>query len=141
MLIILKDVPQNTTYRQIDFFLKQVLQGGLFSKSGRIENIFVLVNKYDNQHAVAFHIIVDIQPESVAQKVVEKLNRKNLNGRHIAVNEYIERAVYEDKSYLYSNEAEKRNRLNKGLRGKHTLFRIIKIEHMGDFVWPDKPGA
>ena len=85
MKIILKYVPKNTTYQQIFHFLKPTLAGGLFIKLGEIKGVLVFVHKHGFSQAVDFHVILDIQPDEVAKRVVKKLHRKKLNGQHKCV--------------------------------------------------------
>lgn len=96
MIIILKKIPANTNNMQIKEFIKPALKGGVFSKSGRIDNISFLVKKNIKTQHVEYHALVTIMPDSVARRVIKKLNGKRINGKHIVVNEYRHRSWHND---------------------------------------------
>jgi hypothetical protein len=133
MKVILKYVPKNTTYKQIFHFLKPTLNGGLFSKFGKIKCVSVLAHKHRLSQTVDFHVILDIQPDEVAKRVVNKLHRNQLNGRHIDVIEYIERSIYNFKS-TYTAESKYPNLDYRDLTRR---FKLIKIEELKDFIWTE----
>ena len=133
MKVILKYVPQNTTSKQIFHFLKPTLNGGLFSKFGKIKSISVLAHKHRLSQAVDFHVIVDIQPDEVAKRVVHKLHKKQLNGRHIDVMEYVERSIHHFRN-TYTAESKYPNL---DYRDSTRRFKLIKIEELNDFIWTE----
>ena len=133
MKIILKYVPKNTTYQQIFHFLKPTLAGGLFIKLGEIKGVLVFVHKHRFSQAVDFHVILDIQPDEVAKRVVKKLHRKKLNGQYIDVMEYIERSIYNFNS-IYTAGSKY---LNLDHRNSTRRFKLIKIEQLRDFIWTE----
>lgn len=133
MKVILKYVPKNITYKQIFHFVKPTLDGGLFIKFGKIKDVSVLAHKDGLSQAVDFHVILDIQPDEVAKRVVKKLHRKKLNGQHIDVMEYIERSIYNCNS-LYTAESKYPNLDHRNLTRR---FKLIKIEQLKDFVWTE----
>ncbi len=131
--IILKYIPQNTTRKQILQFIKPILKGGLFGKSGTIERISVLVQKNRLSDTMMFHAILYIQPDPVAKRIINKLNKKPLNDHQVAVTEYTERCIHnnitKDKYPESRNINERRN--------PDQLIRIITIEQLKDFIWTD----
>jgi class 3 adenylate cyclase len=133
--VILKYIPQNTTHRQILQFVKPALDGGLFSKSGTIERVSVLVHKHQLSDAMDFHIILAIQPDEVAKRVIDKLHRKQLNGRYIAVAEYVERSIYNNSSVIYTKDEHPKANCVPDRRDSTKRVRLISIEQLKDFIW------
>jgi hypothetical protein len=133
MKVILKYAPKNTTYNQIFHFLKPTLDGGLFIKFGKIKDVSVLAHKDRLSQAVDFHVILDIQPDEVAKRVVKKLHRKKLNGQHIDVMEYIERSIYN----FNSTHTVQSKYPNLDHRNSTRRFKLIKIEQLKDFTWTE----
>jgi hypothetical protein len=88
MHIILVRIPAETTPRDIAHFLEPVLKGGLFVRKGIIEKIEIQILHDDRINATEYHGLVKIEPDAAAQRVIKKLNRKAINGKHIAVREY-----------------------------------------------------
>lgn len=88
MRIILVRIPSDTTHNDISDFLSGTLKGGLFDRTGIIEKIEIL-NLYDEKtNTIEYHGVIRIEPDIAAQRVIKKLNRKAINGKHIVVREY-----------------------------------------------------
>ena len=96
MIVFLRRIPANTKKHEISDYLEPILKGGLLQKSGRIENIKILVMKDTQTNALEFHGLVKIDLESAAQRVIKKLNRKVFKGKNIAVREYFYRTWHND---------------------------------------------
>lgn len=136
MRVILKYIPKNTTYRQIIHFLKPALEGGLFSKFGKIQRVLVLVHKHRLSQSIDFHAILDIQPDEAAKRVINKLHKKPLNGHCIEVTEYIERSIYNSNNSYTRNKYPDLDR-----RDVTKRFRLITIDQLNDFVWTENVEA
>ena len=138
MRVILKYIPQNTTYKQLLQFLKPALEGGLFSKAGKIEGISILVHKHSSSDAMDFHAIVAIHPDDAAKRVINKLHGKSLNGYHVAIMEYIERSIYNNSSIIYTkniNLVDGQYAFDR--RDSKKRFKLISIEQLKDFNWTE----
>jgi len=133
--VILKYIPQSTTYRQILQFVEPALKGGIFSKSGTIKRISVLAQKNKDSDALEFHAILSIQPDEAAKRIINKLHRKQLNGRHIAVNEYIERSVNNGRGIIHTKDRFPEGQRIADRRDIKKPFRLITIEQLKDFIW------
>lgn len=96
MIIFLGRIPANTRKHEITDHITPALKGGLFQKSGRIENIKILVLKDKNTNTLEYHGLVTIDPDAAAKRVIKKLNRKVFKGKHIAVREYHLRSWHND---------------------------------------------
>ena len=96
MIIFLGHIPANTTKNELVDYIEPVLKGGLFQKSGRVENVKILVLKDKNTHTMEYHGLVTVEPDAAANRVIKKLNRKVFKGRHIAVREYHFRTWHND---------------------------------------------
>lgn len=88
MIIIIKNIPANTSEEDIEEFITPALKGGWLSKNGAIESITIKALKDTVSNTVKYHGLVRIMPDSVGDRVIKQLNRKRINGRHILVNEY-----------------------------------------------------
>ena len=96
MIVFLRRIPANTRKRDIVDFIKPVLKGGLLQKSGRIEEIKMLVFKDTQTKIMEYHCLVTIDSDAVANRVIKKLNRKVFKGKHITVREYFYRSWHND---------------------------------------------
>lgn len=88
MLIILKNIAVTTTRKDIEDFVKPAIKGGWLHRSGRIERIAMLKQKAPAMAGFEHHALVEITPDTIAQKAITKLNCKRLKNKNIKVNEY-----------------------------------------------------
>ncbi len=96
MLIFLARIPNDTTETDIINFLNPVLKGGLFFRKGMIKSLEIMLYQDDETELALYHALVRIEPDNVAQRVITKLNRKPLKGKHILVREYQIRSWHND---------------------------------------------
>jgi hypothetical protein len=114
MVIILKNIPAKTKKREIKDFITPAVKGSWLRRSGQIQSIFVLSQKNIQTHTIQNHILVEIFPDLVAERVIKALNRKTIAGQYIAVCEY--------KIRNWRNDP----RINK------SVCKIIKDRRIGD---------
>lgn len=88
MLIFLARIQPNTSKRDIVDFISPVLKGGLFAPKGVLKNIEIMVLRDSRTNVIENHAIVQVEPDKAALRVVNKLNRKKLNGKPINVRQY-----------------------------------------------------
>lgn len=96
MIIFLRRIPGNTKKHEIIDFINPILKGGLFQKSGHIEQIKILVLKNTQNNILEFHGLVTIDSEQVGKRIIKKLNRKYFKDKPIAVREYHHRTWHND---------------------------------------------
>lgn len=99
MRIILKNIPAKTQKRVIKKFLEPTVKGSWLNESGVIKNIIVLPLKNTRTRFVHHHALVDVFPDSVAERVINKLNRKPMAGKLVGVAEYVIRDPDHDTRY------------------------------------------
>ncbi len=88
MIIIIKNIPADTSDAEIEAFITPALNGGWLSRNGVIETISIKAQKDTLLNTIKYHGLVRVMPDSVAERVVKQLNRKRINGRNILVTEY-----------------------------------------------------
>lgn len=88
MVIILKHIHAKTTRQNIKDFLASELKGGLLSKSGQIQNIYILTQRNIRTREMQYHGLVEILPDSVAERIIKKLNAKMIINKRVAISEY-----------------------------------------------------
>jgi len=96
MIIFLRRIPGNTKKHEIIDFVSPALKGGLFQKSGHIEQVKILVLKNTQTNALEFHGLVTIDPDVAAERIIKKLNRKYFKDKPIAVREFYYRSWHND---------------------------------------------
>lgn len=131
MIIILKKIPVNTTESHIEAFINPVLKGGLFKASGQIERISFWRCEIIETNTIEYYVLVDIEPDAVGRRVINQLNKKLLNGKYIAVQEYHARHWSNDKRLFQSV-------LNRGDNNKRKMDRRRK---MTKTEWNSKTGS
>ena len=96
MIIILERIPEETSKHDIEDFLSAVLKGKIFQKAGHIDQIKMSVLKEPQTHLIAIYALVFIDSDEVATRIIKKLNRKVINGKHISIREYSHRSWQND---------------------------------------------
>jgi hypothetical protein len=124
MIIIFKKIPANTTERQVEAFVAPALEGGLFSASGQIENISFWRYEIVQADTFEYYALVDVEPDSVARRVIKQLNKKAINGKHIALQEYHARHWSNDRR-VFKSVIE---RGNSNKRKADRRRKIVKTE-------------
>ena len=97
MIVFLTRIPAHTKYNDIFKFIDPWLKGNLFRRSGYIRKINILNLKDPLTDKLEYHALVTIEPDNVANRVIKKLNRKAIKGKHIAVREYVLRNWHNDR--------------------------------------------
>jgi hypothetical protein len=124
MIIILKKIPPNTSDYHIETFIAPVLKGGLFRASGRIENISFWKYEIVQSNTIEYYALVDIEPDSVGERVIKQLNKKQINGKYIGVQEYHARHWSNDRRVFKSVVDRGKNNKRKADRRR----KIVKVE-------------
>jgi hypothetical protein len=88
MVIILKHIPVKIRKQDIKDFLAPEVKGSWLRKSGQIQSVYILTQKNIQTHITQNHVLVEIFPDLVAERVIKKLNRKTVAGKYVAVCEY-----------------------------------------------------
>ncbi len=88
MIVLLKNIHQDTLRSDIYKFISPEIQGGLFRAKGEIKFIRILAAKDSVNKLVEYHALVSIEPAKVALRVINKLHAKHLKGKRITVREY-----------------------------------------------------
>ena len=96
MIVFFRRIPADTRKRDVVEFIGPALKGGVLQKSGRIEDIKILVFKDTQTKILEYHCLVTIDSDTVANRVIKKLNRKAFKGKYIAVREYFHRSWHND---------------------------------------------
>lgn len=148
MIIILKKIPANTSGYHIEAFIAPALKGGLFKASGRIESISFWTYEITPSNTVEYYALVDIEPDAVAQRVINQLNKKPMNGKYIAMQEYRVRHWSNDKRVFKSvvdrgknnkRKTERRRKIvkmEKNARSENSRFENVTISSHSSF-WND----
>ena len=96
MIIFLRNIPAQTRLSDIRAFIEPAIKMSLFGKKGKIGKIKVLHLKDSRTYISEIHGLVTIEPDTAAQKVIKRLNRKKFLGKYIAVREYQRRDWHND---------------------------------------------
>lgn len=88
MVIILKHIPAKARKQDIKNFIAPEVKGSWFRRSGQIQSVFLLTQKHITSHTTQNHVLVEIFPDFVAERVIKKLNRKTIVGKYSVVCEY-----------------------------------------------------
>lgn len=89
MILIFKRISPMTLITDIEHFVLPCLEGSFLQRSGKILSIKIQLLKHpSNDERMEFNALVEVEPDSAALRVIRKLNRKPLNGKHINIAQY-----------------------------------------------------
>jgi hypothetical protein len=125
MIIIIKHILAKTTKQDIAVFLNPIIKGGLLQKSGQILGISILAQRNTRTQVMQYHSLVKIEPDTVAKRVVSRLNGKVMRGKRVSVSEYHKRSWRNDPRLNKDNIFNKwlDNKRSHERRVKHTLLK------------------
>jgi hypothetical protein len=129
VIIIFKKISPKTKQEDITDILIPVVRGNWLSKGGHIERTLVLLQRNIRTHLVYHHILIEITPDFVAERVIKKLNGKRIAGKYIAVAEYRIRNWHNDPrvNHLYANVLKGKN--DRRIADRRNLYE----EHISEF--------
>jgi len=134
MIIFLTRIPADTKRDDIIEFIEPILKGGLFKKSGYIRKINILILKDTVANKLEYHALVTVEPDKVAERVIKQLNRKPINGKHIAVREYVLRNWHNDprvSMHQWNEEFKDRRNADRRRKNKLKVVNNIAVELTG----------
>lgn len=109
MILILKRISPTTIIPDIERFFEPCIKGGLLQRTGRIHSIKIHLLIHPHSEKQEFNALVEVEPDSVARRVMKQLNRKPLNGKHINIEEYHFRSRHNDRRVSrYQNLLDRR---------------------------------
>lgn len=88
MIVLFKNIPENSYHNDIRNFIQPVVKGGLFRKQGSINSIEIIALQEINNTALEFQALVNIEPETVANRVIKTLHGTQVKGRRVVVRQY-----------------------------------------------------
>ncbi len=97
MIVILKRISAVTSVPDIESFIDPVIKGGLFKKAGKIKSLKIQMIQEPGSGRDECHVIVRIEPDVAAQRVIRTLNRKPCAGKPINVSEFHSRLYVNDR--------------------------------------------
>ncbi len=128
MVIILKHIHAKTTRQNIKDFLASELKGGFLRRSGQIQSIYLLSQRNIRTREVQYHGLVEILPDSVAERVVRKLNAKMIINKRVAINEYKIRDWHNDPRIININVRPKPRKNERRIGDRREQYEEIVSE-------------
>lgn len=105
MMVFFRNIPSNTSLRELKGFISPVIKGGLFTAKGEMKKVEILVMRDKILNSIEHHAVATIEPDTVALRVIKKLHGKPLKGKHIAVRQYFIRSARNDNRVM-SNDTD-----------------------------------
>lgn len=88
MILIIKKINATTRVAQIEEFLAPALKGGLLKRKGVLERLEIKMFRHPDLASPEYHAIIKIEPDAVARRVIQRLNRKICDGKPVNICEY-----------------------------------------------------
>ncbi len=101
MWIFIKGIPKQMDSKALERFIKRVLSPGWlpFAVAGRIriKGSKILKIVHTRTRSVEYHGLIQIQPASRAESVIERINRSKINGRTLESHPFSKRFTRADR--------------------------------------------
>lgn len=88
MILIIKKIGASTTVHQLEQFLLPVVKGGILSRKGILESLEIKMFNHSDNNVPEYHAIIKVEPDNVAERVINRLNRKLCDGKPVNVCQY-----------------------------------------------------
>jgi hypothetical protein len=126
MIVLFKNIPESTYHNDISNFIQPVIKGGLFRTRGYINSIEIIALQEINTVSLEFQALANIEPDTVADRVIKNLHGLNFRGRRIVVRQYILRSWKNDKRSEENNQSSplKERRTNLSRRRNLKTYKI-----------------
>lgn len=131
VIVLFKNIPDNSYHNDISALVEPVLKGGLLSKRGTLNSVEIIALKEENSDELEFQALANIEPDTVAHRVIRKLHGLYIRGRRIVVREYFLRSWKNDKR-IGSGEPPphiKERRVTPCRRRKLKMFKVALPEY------------
>jgi hypothetical protein len=131
MIVLFRNIPNDSYHNDISTFVQPAIKGGLFKAQGSINSIEIIALRENNTESLEFQALVHIEPEIVAMRVIKKLHGLYIRGCRIMVRQYFIRSWKNDKR---SEEADaiwllKEKRKNPSRRRNLKVYKIALPEY------------
>ena len=97
MIVLIKNIPENSYHNDINNLIDPALKGGIFSKRGQVNNIEIIALQEENTKSLEFQALATIEPDDAASRVIRKIHGQFIMGKRIVVREYFVRSWRNDK--------------------------------------------
>ncbi len=126
MIVLFKNIPENSYHNDISNFIQPVIKGGLFRPQGYVNSIEIIALQEMNDTSLEFQALANIEPDAAANRVIKNLHGLYIRGRRIVVRQYFLRNWRNDKRSEGNNQSwqHKDRRSNQCRRRKLKTYKI-----------------
>ncbi len=131
MIILFTNIPTDFYHDNIRSLIQPVIKGGLFKPQGTISGVEIIALKENDDDALEYQALVNIEPETVAHRAIKSLHRMNVRGYRIMVRQYFTRNSENDKRRTEPDPASSFNekRTNSCRRRDLKVYKIAFPEY------------
>ncbi len=97
MILLFKNIPDNSYHNDISDLVEPMLARGMFRKRGEINNIEIIALQEIDSQSLEFQALASVEPDVVAFKVIKKLHGVFVRGHRVVVREYHPRSWKNDR--------------------------------------------
>lgn len=132
MIVLFKNIPDNSYHNDITALVEPMLERGWFRKRGEINNIEIIALQEIDTTSLEFQALANVEPDVVAYKVIKKLHGKIIRGHRVVVREYCSRSWKNDRRLNETPQQAlqfKDRRKTSDRRRKLKMFKIALPEY------------
>lgn len=128
MMIILKKISVKTKKQDIKDFVIPAIKGNWLSKSGQIKNVLILTQRNVRTRVIQYHVLVELIPDSIAERAIKRLNMTTLVGKYVAVSEYKVRNWHNDPRMNHSYASTYKRLKDKRIADRRNQYEEVISE-------------
>jgi hypothetical protein len=91
MILFFRNIPAETHPSELKGYVMPALEGGLFSRSGRILRAEIIIMRDKTTKKLEYHGLVHVDSDQAGKRAIKKLNEKPFKNMTIFVREYFNR--------------------------------------------------
>jgi hypothetical protein len=108
MWIFIKGIPKGMDSKALERFIKRILSLGWlpFAVTGRVRvrGSKILKIVHTRTRSIEYHGLIQIQPASRAEGVIQRINQSKFNGRRLESHPYSKRFARADRRNMFMDE-------------------------------------
>jgi len=129
MWVFLRQIPKGSTCEELGNFVSKGLKPSWmlypFPSHAKVKRCEILQIFNLETKTTEYHGLVQIDPSMAALSVIERLNGRELGGKHIEVHKYFRRSSYRDRRRITSERNEQQEFLRRDRRRDRLRSRVL----------------
>ena len=135
MWFFVRMIHDRTTRQELSKFISRGLRPSWMfiplPSSAKLKRCEILQIVHPESKTTEYHGLVQIEPSSSAQPVIERLSGRKLQGKLIEVRKYFRRSTFRDRRGLFADHKQQQERRRQDRRRERLSSRVLHAPDVG----------